>query len=47
MKDISTYDVAGAMFPDGYFCNIISIYCHPLTKRIPNLVYVCAGNPYF
>jgi predicted transcriptional regulator of viral defense system len=41
LRDLSPCQVATAMFPDGYFCNLTSIYFHSLTKQIPNVVYIC------
>ena len=29
------------MFPQGYFCNLSSVYFHSLTDQVPGVVYVC------
>lgn len=34
------YHVAMALFPNGYFCNLTSIYYHSLTNQVPTKIYV-------
>jgi predicted transcriptional regulator of viral defense system len=34
------YQVAQALFPNGYFCNLTSVYYHSLTNQVPARVYV-------
>lgn len=34
------YQVAQALFPNGYFCNLTSIYYHSLTNQVPSRVYI-------
>lgn len=41
LKELDPYELAKAMFPDGYFCNLSSIYYHSLTNQVPNSVYIC------
>jgi hypothetical protein len=41
LDSITGYGLAMAMFPDGYFCNLSSIYYHSLTNQVPNVVYIC------
>ena len=36
----SAYQVARALFPSGYFCNMTSIYYHSLTNQVPSRIYV-------
>ena len=36
----SPYQVARALFPSGYFCNLTSIYYHSLTNQVPSRIYV-------
>jgi predicted transcriptional regulator of viral defense system len=35
------YEIAKAMYPEAYFCNLSSIYYHALTNQIPSSVYLC------
>ena len=39
--EISPYHMAMAICPEGYFCNLSSIYYHSLTNQIPSSVYIC------
>ena len=41
LEEISPYELASAMFPRGYFCNLTAIYHHGLTDQVPNAVYIC------
>lgn len=41
LNDITPYELAVGICPDGYFCNLTSIYHHALTDQIPNVVYIC------
>jgi len=41
VKKLSPYELAQAMFPDGYFCNLSAIYYHSLTNQVPSTVYIC------
>ena len=41
LGDLNPYTVAMSMHPDGYFCNLASIYYHSLTNQIPKSIYVC------
>lgn len=41
LSEISPYDLALALFPGGYFCNLSSIYYHSLTNQIPKTIYIC------
>lgn len=34
------YQVAQALLPNGYFCNLTSVYYHSLTNQVPSRVYV-------
>lgn len=34
------YQVAMALFPNGYFCNLTSVYYHSLTNQVPLKIYV-------
>lgn len=34
------YEIAKALYPQGYFCNFTSIYYHGLTNQIPIKIYV-------
>lgn len=49
LDEIAPYDLAAAICPEGYFCNLSSIYYHALTNQIPKTVYVCnetiSGRP--
>jgi predicted transcriptional regulator of viral defense system len=35
------YEVALAMFPRGYFCNLSAVYYQSLTNQVPRTVYIC------
>jgi len=39
--NLSPYEIAKAMFPEGYFCNLSSIYYHSLTNQVPSSIYIC------
>lgn len=41
LEKLNPYELAKAMFPDGYFCNLSSIYYHSLTNQVPSSVYIC------
>lgn len=41
IDEINSYVLSMAMFPDGYFCNLSSIYYHSLTNQIPKTIYIC------
>jgi len=41
LDEVSPYEIAMAMFPTGYFCNLSSIYYHSLTNQIPKSIYIC------
>lgn len=41
LHDISPYHMAMAICPEGYFCNLSSIYYHALTNQIPSSIYIC------
>jgi len=41
LNDRNPYDIAKAMCPEGYFCNLSSIYYHSLTNQIPSSIYIC------
>ena len=52
LEEFSPHELAWAMFPSGYFCNLTAIFHHGLTDQVPNSVYVChetlhaqQGNP--
>jgi len=34
------YQVARALCPGGYFCNLTSLYYHALTNQVPSMIYV-------
>jgi predicted transcriptional regulator of viral defense system len=44
IDDFSPYEMAVAMFPKGYFCNLSAVYYQSLTNQIPNTVYVCTES---
>jgi predicted transcriptional regulator of viral defense system len=41
LDKMKPYDIAAAMFPGGYFCNLSSIFYHSLTNQIPSSIYIC------
>jgi len=41
LDEVNPYEIAMAMFPAGYFCNLSSIYYHSLTNQIPKSIYIC------
>jgi len=41
LDEMNPYEIAIAMFPAGYFCNLSSIYYHALTNQIPKSIYIC------
>lgn len=38
---LNPYEIVKAMFSDGYFCNLSSIYYHSLTNQVPSSIYIC------
>lgn len=38
--DWNPYEVARALFPNGYFCNLTAVYHHALTNQVPSRIYV-------
>ena len=41
LEEFTSYELAFAMFPEGYFCNATAIFHHSLTNQVPNVVYIC------
>ncbi|MGR3178902.1 MAG: type IV toxin-antitoxin system AbiEi family antitoxin domain-containing protein [Candidatus Anammoxibacter sp.] len=41
LDKLNPYEIAQAMFPKEYFCNLSSIYYHSLTNQIPKTIYIC------
>ena len=41
LNEIDSYDLAAAMLPGGYFCNLSAVYYHGLISQVPNTVYWC------
>ena len=41
INNLTPYQLAKALFPNGYFCNLSAIYHHSLTNQVPNSVYIC------
>lgn len=41
IDEFSPYELALAMFPEGYFCNLSAIFYHGLTNQIPTSIYTC------
>ena len=41
LSDVEAYELAPAVLPDGYFCNLTAVYHHSLTNQVPNTVYWC------
>ena len=41
LDKLNPYEIAQAMFPQGYFCNLSSIYYHSLTNQVPKTIYIC------
>ena len=41
IEEFAPHQIAAALFPDGYFCNLTAIYHHGLTHQVPNSVYIC------
>ena len=41
LDKLNPYEIAQAMFPQGYFCNLSSIYYHSLTNQVPKAIYIC------
>jgi len=41
LDNLGLYELAAALFPRGYFCNLSSVYFHSLTDQVPGVVYVC------
>ncbi len=44
LENLTPYEIASAMFPGGYFCNLTAVYYHSLTNQIPKTVYVCTES---
>ncbi|MDA0322699.1 MAG: hypothetical protein O2923_08290 [Verrucomicrobia bacterium] len=42
LDDLTPYELAGAVFPEAYFCNLTAIYHHGLTDQVPKAVYLCS-----
>ncbi len=43
LDNVNPYEIAQAMFPQGYFCNLSSIYYHLLTNQVPKVIYTCTS----
>ena len=41
LDKLNPYKIAQAIFPQGYFCNLSSIYYHSITNQIPKAIYIC------
>jgi len=41
LNNINPYHMAIGICPEGYFCNLSSIYYHALTNQIPSSIYIC------
>jgi predicted transcriptional regulator of viral defense system len=41
LDKLNPYEIAQALFPQGYFCNLSSIYYHSLTNQVPKTIYIC------
>ncbi len=41
LDKLNPYEIAQAMFPQGYFCNLSSIFYHSLTNQVPKAIYIC------
>ncbi len=41
LDKLNPYEIVQAMFPQGYFCNLSSIYYHSLTNQVPKALYIC------
>jgi hypothetical protein len=41
LNEVSPYDLAVSLLPNGYFCNLSAVYYHNLTNQVPNTVYWC------
>ncbi len=41
---LNPYEIAHAMFPQEYFCNLSSIYYHSLTNQVPKAIYICTSG---
>jgi len=42
LDKLNPYEITQAMFPQGYFCNLSSIYYHSLTNQVPKAIYICS-----
>jgi predicted transcriptional regulator of viral defense system len=40
---LNPYEIAHALFPQEYFCNLSSIYYHSLTNQVPKAIYICTS----
>ncbi len=43
LDKINPYEIAHALFPQEYFCNLSSIYYHLLTNQVPKAIYICTS----
>lgn len=43
LDKLNPYEITHAMFPQGYFCNLSSIYYHSLTNQVPKAIYICTS----
>lgn len=43
LDKLNPYEIAHAMFPQEYFCNLSSIYYHSLTNQVPKAIYICTS----
>ena len=43
LDKLNPYEIARAMFPQGYFCNLTSIFYHSLTNQVPKAIYICTS----
>jgi len=41
ISDLNVYELALALSPSGYLCNLSSIYYHSLTNQVPSIAYIC------
>jgi len=43
LDKLNPYEIAHALFPQEYFCNLSSIYYHSLTNQVPKAIYTCTS----
>ena len=43
LDKLNPYEIAHALFPQEYFCNLSSIYYHSLTNQVPKAIYICTS----